>query len=148
MVSRPPIVAPADEFLLEHDRRKDRDHQRRDTREQRAGLRRRRKGEPDIGAQHHRRAAAQGDGDEPAPAEAVERDAMAKHDRHEDRAGDGEAHRRDVPRRQAGPDAEPRHDDVAGPDADTGDAVERTAQIAQRDAVGHWLGSRRLRDDA
>jgi hypothetical protein len=113
-----------------------RHHQRHYAGKQRAGMGGGSKKQTRIHQQDHRRPAAGHDGGHAEPAEAVKRESFFQRIRQQQQAGDGEADGRDIPRRQARAHAEPRHNDKAGPDAHSREAVDGAAGV---------VGCRRLR---
>src|SRR6185503_10831964 len=63
------------------------------------------------------------------PAEAIERNALAPDVRQQEQARHAKAKRGDVPRREAGLEAQASHHDPSGPDADGSEAIEGAADI-------------------
>ena len=106
-------------------------------REQQAGIRK-----------QDRRTSAEHDRHQPDPTEAFERQALPQHVRQQKQSGDAETKRGDVPWCEARPEAEARHDDPSGPDADRRKAIEGTARIVcSRARIHAHLGTIHPREE-
>ena len=136
------------ECLMQEGDSEQRDYQRHSAGEEGTGMGRRGEQQAGIHEQHHGRAAAEHNGSQPDPAEAVDRKPLAQQVGQQKQSADSEPERRNVPRREARTQTEARHDDPSGPDAGGSEAVKCATRVFGRGRVRHQMALRAAPSDA